>query len=400
MAAVTRTWKSGTTAVAQINTCTIANVEIDDVFGITLTDDFGHSNAITFTATAATEANVSAGLHAAAVAAKTAGYAPWTAVTTTDDSTYITITSSTAGLAFAAACTATNVGGGTDNQTLTDATTTANVSPNDWNQASNWLDGTVPVSTDSQIFGAVAASTSKDINGEDSSAILLVNTWVESGCYLKFGTRDVPLYLDTDYFGFDGSGTGYFKIVNCAEIRIDNAIAAVSPNTYGLHIYGTSGSANTLTVLDPGSSADVGICALSDMDGEFTTIDVYSGNITIGDTPTCTTLNVNGGTVNCSASIDNVNINGGTYRQIKGTPSTALIINAGRVYYNETTMPPITTIEGSGVLDMSEDGTAKSLAGLIVNINSSSASIYDPYDVLDFAATCDFNKVGGTLQVS
>ena len=139
------------TAVAKVMTFTPANVEIGDVFTITLTDDAGHSAAIVYTAIAATVKDVVEGLKALAVAAKTAGTIPWTLCTATEDDAILTLTAATAGVPFYAATSAVN-GGATDDQTLTAATPTANSGPSDISVAANWTGAAVPISSDEVRF--------------------------------------------------------------------------------------------------------------------------------------------------------------------------------------------------------------------------------------------------------
>jgi hypothetical protein len=102
--------------IAQVNTVTPDNVEIGDIFTVIL-----NSISISFTATEATVANVTAGL----TALINSNVSVNTVLTAVDDTTHITITSSIAGTAFTCT-TATTDGGGTDDQTLTSAIQTAN----------------------------------------------------------------------------------------------------------------------------------------------------------------------------------------------------------------------------------------------------------------------------------
>lgn len=86
------TLAGGTASTAEISTITPANVEIGDVFTAVI-----NGTSVSFTATAATVANVTAGLTAALNANSTIA----TAVTATDSTTHVTVTSDTAGTAGA-----------------------------------------------------------------------------------------------------------------------------------------------------------------------------------------------------------------------------------------------------------------------------------------------------------
>jgi len=106
--------------IAYKRTETPANVQVGDVFKVDLEDAAENSYEISFTATAATVANVVTGLYNAAAVAAAAGYSPWDLVTFTDDTTHLSIRPNSVDLALSATTTATD-GGGTDTQTLTDA---------------------------------------------------------------------------------------------------------------------------------------------------------------------------------------------------------------------------------------------------------------------------------------
>lgn len=102
---------------AQVDTVTPANVELNDVFSVTL-----HGQTVTYTCTgAATVANVTAGL----VAAINNNAYLANLVTATNNTSYLSITSDYPGMGFTTTSTTTD-GGGTGTQTLTVATTTAN----------------------------------------------------------------------------------------------------------------------------------------------------------------------------------------------------------------------------------------------------------------------------------
>ncbi|MDD2565975.1 MAG: hypothetical protein PHZ26_03465, partial [Candidatus Gracilibacteria bacterium] len=102
-------------AVAQISTVTPANVEVGDTFTATI-----NGVAVSFVATVATVANVTAGLTAAInLSAQAAN------VTATDSTTHVTITSDIAGTAFTIAASVTDLA--TISATNTAATPTANV---------------------------------------------------------------------------------------------------------------------------------------------------------------------------------------------------------------------------------------------------------------------------------
>ena len=134
----TNRWRGKAAKVAQVNTITPANVGIGNTFSVTINE-----KTITVTATAGTVANVT-GLLLTALQASNDG--EFQEITWADITTAITGTASIPGKPFTQTSSAT---GGT--ATNTTATTTANVSPNDVNNATNWSDG-IPNAADDVVF--------------------------------------------------------------------------------------------------------------------------------------------------------------------------------------------------------------------------------------------------------
>jgi hypothetical protein len=203
-------------AVAQIVTITPANIEADDVFGITLSNDAGDSHAITFTAGATTAKNVVEGLKAAAVAASAAGYSPWNAVTPAEDDSVLTLTAIVAGVPFTVATTAVN-GGAADTQTLTAVTTLASAGPNDLKSAANWDDGLLPTAGDTMWFVNSAQSALYGLNWSAAApaAIVVEQSYTgllgQANGYLLCGSGAIAITIG-QYIGSRPSGSGRINI--------------------------------------------------------------------------------------------------------------------------------------------------------------------------------------------
>lgn len=133
-------WIGAATAVAQVDTFTPANVEIDDIFILTVTGLDGSSLVISFVATVGDVPNVTAGL---TTAWNDSTNALASGITAADNTTDITLTADAAGTAFSVASTAVD-GGGADTQTLSRAATTANTGVNNWDNVDNWSGGALP----------------------------------------------------------------------------------------------------------------------------------------------------------------------------------------------------------------------------------------------------------------
>ncbi|NQU76043.1 MAG: hypothetical protein HQ546_07015 [Planctomycetes bacterium] len=114
-------WRGDALAVAQIDTLTPANVGIGDTFTATI-----NGKSITVTATAATVANVTGLMTTAWNATEIPEFAE---VTASDSTTHVTLTADTAGKPFTVTATEAD-GDASDDQTFSQATTTANAGPN------------------------------------------------------------------------------------------------------------------------------------------------------------------------------------------------------------------------------------------------------------------------------
>lgn len=131
-----RRWVGRVGAVAQVDTLTPASVSVGSTFTVTINE-----KGVTFTATAATVANVTAGLAAALSASP---YPEFQEITWADGTTVITATGPDTGAPFTLAAAA----GGTGTPTLTPATATSPTGPNWWSAADNWKEGAVPATGD------------------------------------------------------------------------------------------------------------------------------------------------------------------------------------------------------------------------------------------------------------
>ncbi len=174
------------TAVAQVNTITPANVTVGNIFTVTI-----HGISISFTATAATVANVTAGL-VAAINASTA--AEWLEVTAADITTALTLTAKVAGKPFTQTSSAAQ-GTGSAGMTLTTSTTTASSGPNHWDTAANWSLGTVPVNADDVLIDNLSVDI---LYGLSQSGVTLASLTVTDTFTGKIG---LPRYTGS-YFEY------------------------------------------------------------------------------------------------------------------------------------------------------------------------------------------------------
>ena len=143
-------WTGEAVAVAQVDTYTPGGtIEADDIFILTVNGYDGSSVAISAAAGGTAVADVT---DAVTTAWNASTNALCTGITAADNTTNLTLTADTAGVAFSITQTTTEAGGGgADDQTFAKASTTANVGPKDWSSVDNWSLGTVPDTDDAYL---------------------------------------------------------------------------------------------------------------------------------------------------------------------------------------------------------------------------------------------------------
>ncbi|KKN83520.1 hypothetical protein LCGC14_0297580 [marine sediment metagenome] len=259
--------------------------------------------------------------------------------------------------------------------------------------AANWEGDAIPQSTGGSIFPALAQATAVDVAGSDQSAIELVDTMIEPGCALNFGSRPTPLWLDTDNFIDSGTGKKFLKFDACASMRLLSGAASAAGYSYGTNI--TSVAAITLLTCNVGKSHTVGIAAHEDEVATVTTMSLLQGIVTIGNAVASVgTMYVDGATVSNNSACTTLNVSSGAIYQRQGTAAT-VNLKGGRLYLNmpAANMPTTVNLYG-GILDMSQDGIAKTVGTL----NYYGGQIYDPANILTITTLNRFK--GGTISVA
>jgi hypothetical protein len=347
------TWIGGATAIAQVDTFTPATVEIGDIFTLTRTGENGSTAAISFTATAATAANVAAGLVAAWNASTNALITPITA----SGSSTVVLTADTAGVPFSVAGTTTD-GGGTNTQTLTRAATTAGAGPNDWHTAANWSTGSVPAGSDSVYIdgtssNAILYGLNQSPAGTANNSVTLTLLKIRQG-HPQIGTLTGPLTykittLDYGEPPADGSSPSSATIANLKPGDVATAATIRSTNSTGsggkppLQI-SIANSSSTFIVM---GNSKVGFGTASN--GESVTI----GTLTVKDTSvvtcgsgvTLTTLNPELGSTTLNAGVTTINYGLGSVI-VRGTGDITTVTNGGMFEWDSS--GTITTYNGYG----------------------------------------------------
>jgi hypothetical protein len=390
----THVWNGDALPVAQVDSFTPANVETTDIFTLTC-----NGRSVSFTATAATVANVTAGLTTAWNASTEVEH---TELTASDQTTYMDLTSDTAGVPFTVTASTTD-GGGTDDQTLTRAAVTANAGPNVW-AADNFDSGTLPANTDTVIF---ENSNVDCLYGLDQNAVTLTLLTIRQSYTGKIGlprtnaTNSYVEYRDTflkisattvDIGEGEGNGSGRIKVnvgsnqtaVNIYNqgTRAETGIPCVlwqgthASNTFNL-VKGDAGVAffggetSTIATLQVGyisnqSSDSELLCGSGttlttvtvnggevDLDSNVTTLNQTAGDVTLRSAATVTTWNLDGGTAYhaSTGTLTTLNVGGGAIFDCRRSLGARTITNAN-LYQGATINDPMKTVTFTNGLDL------------------------------------------------
>lgn len=404
-------WIGLAAAVAQVDTFTPANVEIGDIFTLTVTGIDGSSLAVNFTATATTVANVTAGITAAWAAADNA---LTNDITAADGTTEMTLTANNAGDAFTVASTAVN-GGATDDQTFTRAATTASGGPKHWDDTGNWDGGALPgASAGDEVF--VEDFLTDILYGLDQSGIAntLTSLNIPATFTGKLGPNGATGFAG-DYLQIKASavnigqhfaignpvGSGRIKIdlgATASEVNIFKTGSAADSTKPSVRIKAASGSTNVTLfkgsagiAFESGETSTVGTVGVrwittrstdSDMfigDGvTITALDQTGGECTLRSA--CTTVTNTGGTLLTAGTgaIVTLNSNGGNTTTFGSGTVTTLNVTAGTMTSSST--GDITTANLSGgITDFTRSTDARTVTNM--NLEVGGTLKYDPTDV-------------------
>ncbi len=383
-------------AIKQINTITPASVTVGNVFTVTI-----NGKAISFTATAATVANVTAGLVAAIQASD---FAEFKDVTPTDNTTTLTLTATTAGVPFTQTSGAAT-GTGTPGCTLVTSTTTANSGPYNWDIASNWDTLAVPVAADDVYIDRPAAEIRY---GLDQSAVTLSSLTIRcgQGYTVKIGLPDTnsqgyPEYRGTDLkisattvsiedSALPGGSLRLNLNTGTAQTTgtMDCQARAVDSEREAVFWVGTHAS-NAWTVTN-GSFAAAGRV------GETATIatlntarqgDTGQGpTVRLGSGCTLTTIHHDGGSLEANSAITTYQQKGDAKATINGTGTLGdVTVDGGSLIVNTSgTVGTSFAVGPKGRVDYSQDPRAKTITPMVVL--SPGAKWNDPNGVVTYTA--------------
>jgi len=383
----TRRWKGTALAVKQETELTPANVEIGDIFTVTI-----NNNAVSFTATAATVTNVTAGL---ADAMNDSTLPEFQELAAVDQTTKILVQAGTAGVPFMLTASATN-GGAADTQTLTANTTQAATGPWHFDNAANWSGGTVPVGSDDVYFDTGDVPC---LYGLSQSAITLTSLNILSGYKGKIGLKEEN---DSGYFEYrdtylaisattvnigGGLGNGSQRIKldtgsNQTALNVQNSGQGEINGVPALLWKGTHAS-NEVNV----NKGQVGGAFFASESATIVTLRIGFKHNVLGDSVvklgagcTLTTINKTGGDLEVNSGFTTLTQNDGT-TVINAGAATTLNVRGGQCVPNGTGTITTANVSGDGHLDFSQDMRAKTVTNPI-NRYGNDSSISDPFQVV------------------
>jgi hypothetical protein len=361
-------WLGTATAVAQVDTCTPASVGIGDIFTLTTTGFDGTSNVINYTAVDTSATTVSGAL---ITLWNNSTDTLQTGITASGTATVI-LTADTAGTAFKVASSAS---GGS--ATFVRVATTANGGPNDWQDANNWSEGTVPGAVASEdtvvensdvdiLYGldnSGASNTLDNLTFKQTYTGLVGHNETAGyvGDYLQVKTTN--LYIGENFDGSSSSGSKRMKIdlgTVAAAVIVYNTGTTQDTNKPTCRLLANNAS----TIIREIRSGSVG---LSFLDSETSTVGsslLSGGTLSIGIGTTLTTYNQEGGqgTLKCAATtvtskdgsllivgegaITTLNAKGGTVTPVSTGTITTCNNTGGTCDFTQSAVPrTVTTLK-------------------------------------------------------
>lgn len=395
----TKFWLGDALDVAQVNTITPATVETDDIFTITM-----GGQSISFTATAGTVANVTAGLVALLNASTIPEFAE---VTWADITTALTGTADTAGKPFVQTSSETD-GGGNDTQTLVTATTTASSGKNDWSTAPNWSDGAVPVNSDvvilenstvSILYGLAQSAvtlTKMEVKQSYTGTLGLPNTNIDSTPYGEYRETYLEISVTTLEIGRgEGLGSGRIKInvgSNLSTVSVFGSGPRAEDAINSILFLGANAS-NVLNI----TKGDMGVALFASEVSTFLTIKSSFTESVLGDVKltlstgvTLTDLDVTGGRLEIDSDTTTIDQNGGDIEIFSGVHAS-LDIDNGNLFYRSTGTITAAKVGSDGLLDFSRDLRGRTVTNLELNENS---SFVDPNRTATFSNPIQLPRTG------
>lgn len=245
-----------------------------------------------------------------------------------------------------------------------DATT-----PNDWSVTGNWVEGSVPVSTDDVIIPAGSADITAGLN---QSAVTLGSLVFER------------------YSGDIGSVSGYLQVAVSGEFRVDciggqqfidigaSAISPVIDNSAGARSgergFNILGTAIATLVVNGGS---VGVAIAPSDSATVTSVKALGGDVWVGENVTLTNLYAFGGGVRLQCAATLLELNGSKVSTYGTGAITTVTTYDGN--FRPMSTGTITTLNAyGGTIDFNKTAASRTVTTLNLSVDSRAAVHTDP----------------------
>jgi hypothetical protein len=396
-------WLGDAQPIKQINTITPANVNIGNIFSVTI-----NGKTVSFTATAATVANVTTGL-ASALSSST--IPEFQEIAWTNQTTYIKAESVVEGVPFTQTSSAS--GGTAANVT---ATTQAATGPDFWDNTANWSTGSVPANSDTVTFERINRPVR---HGLAQSAVTLTALNIYASytgtiglrSYTSSGYREYrPTYLTIKSAVFnigqgEGGGSSLIKI-NASTVQTEinvlgTAQQSAEPGLSCVLLLGSHAD-NVLNVL----RGSVGVAAQAGETATMETVTVgyisqqsSDSKVTLGSGVTLTDLVMTGGVVTVNSNVANITQDGGTLNMQAGAVSDTLELRSGVCRYTSAGTIDALQVQSDATIDFSRDLRARTVTSCSM---LKASKLLDPFATVTFTggvvlAACNLKEV--TLDV-
>lgn len=390
-------WKGAAVPVAQVNTITPAGVSVGNTFTVTI-----NSKSISYTAAAATAADVCNGLQALLAASTIPEF---TEITWTTDGTKITGTSAAAGVPFTQTSSAT---GGT--ASLTTATATANSGPNNWDVAANWSTGAVPVTGDTVYIEDSAVSIQYGL-GQAAVTLAALNVAASftgdiglpetntrgSGPYLEYRAQYLAIGATAVNIGYGpGQGSSRIKLDAGAvltTLNVSNTAQGAEQNLEAIQWKSNLAIANVVNI-NKGSIALAGyggdVASVATLTVGFLTSQNTDAQVRGGPGLALTTLQQNGGQVELAAGLTTVSKTAGSLVIDAGSVTT-ITDDSGSTTYKGIGTIGTANVGNGATLDFSQDMRGRTVT--TCNLYAG-AAVLDPFATVTFTNAVHLLRCG------
>ena len=318
------------TPVAQVDTFTLNNDFNDSEtdITITLTNEAGGTQTESIDPSGTTESTIATALRSQL---NSSTQSLFTAITWTVSTNVVTGTAKTSGVPFIVASAIT---GGTG--TRTDATSNANVGPNDWNTATIWSEGSKPANNDVVVIN----SGSRDIKyGLNQSAVNLKGLRIGKQYRGIIGDKVNQYHLQVEVSQTSGSNTPFVSInTGGVSVWLDGIMPTVIIRGCSVDADAVQlkGDIDDLRLIGPDVKGTITCADSMTLDRVFV-LGVGGARLILGKTLSSLDLiEMDSGIVENNGALDGasaaININGGRLIHLKG--SVAIVnVRGGEVDY-------------------------------------------------------------------